>query len=93
MALMVRKVMENRRRQHTIVTAHKRRIRDEVIPKLRATKREWYDTSRRNKLSIQGRWNSQKAEVQGQQRCQQIKHKNAISAHKRRIKAELAKRR
>lgn len=93
MALMVRKVMENRRRQHTLVTAHKRRIRDEVIPQLRKTKREWYETSRLNKLSIQGRWNAQKSVVQGQQRSQQIKHKNAIAAHKRRIKAELARRR
>lgn len=93
MALMARKVMENRRRQHTLVTAHKRRIRDEVIPQLRKTKREWYETSRQNKLNIQGRWNSQKAKVQGQQRGQQIKHKNAIAAHKRRIRAELAKRR
>lgn len=85
--------MENKRRQHTLVTAHKRRIRDEIIPQLRKTKREWYDTSRRNKRSIQRRWNAQKAEVQGQQRGQQIKHKNAIAAHKRRIRAELAKRR
>ena len=92
MALMVRKVMENRRRQHAVVTAHKRRIRDEVIPQLRTTKREWYNTSRQNKLNIQRKWNAQKALVQGQQRGQQIKHKNAIAAHKRRIKAELAKR-
>lgn len=35
MALMVRKVMENRRRQYTLVTAHKKRVRGEVIPKLR----------------------------------------------------------
>ena len=93
MALMVRKVMENRRRQHALVTAHKRRIRDEVIPQLRKTKKDWYETSCRNKLNIQRKWNAQKAVVQGQQRGQQIKHKNAIAAHKRRIKAELAKRR
>jgi hypothetical protein len=93
MALMASKVMENRRRQHTLVTAHKRRIRDEVIPQLRKTKREWYEASRQNKLNIQRKWNAQKAEVQGQQRGMQIKHKNAIAAHKRRIKAELAKRR
>jgi hypothetical protein len=92
MALMARKVMENKRRQHELVTAHKRRIRDEVIPKLRTTKRDWYNTSRQNKLNIQRKWNAQKALVQGQQRSQQIKHKNAIAAHKRRIKAELAKR-
>ena len=85
--------MENRRRQHALVTAHKRRIRDEVIPQLRKTKKEWYETSCRNKLNIQRKWNAQKAVVQGQQRGQQIKHKNAIAAHKRRIKAELAKRR
>jgi hypothetical protein len=93
MALMVRKVMENRRRQHGLVTAHKRRIRFEVIPQLRKTKRDWYETSRQSKLSIQGRWNAQKTKVQGEQRAQQIKHKNSIVAHKRRIKAELAKRR
>ena len=90
---MVRKVMENKRRQHALVTGHKRRIRFEVIPRLMKTKREWYETSRCNKLEIQRRWNAQKAEVQGQQRIQQIKHKNTIVAHKRRIKVEIAKRR
>jgi hypothetical protein len=92
MALMSRKVMENKRRQHALVTAHKRRLRDEVLPKLRETKLEWYNNSRKNKLNIQRKWYAQKAEVQGQQRSQRIKHKNAIAAHKRRIKAELANR-
>ena len=93
MALMMRKVMENRRRQHSLVTAHKRRIRDEVLPQLRETKRNWYEASRRNKLDIKNRWNAQKASVQGKQRSQQIKHRNTIIAHKRRIKAELLRRR
>ncbi len=31
MALLSQKVLDNRRRQHALVTAHKRRIRDEVL--------------------------------------------------------------
>jgi hypothetical protein len=93
MALMMRKVMENRRRQHALVTAHKRKLRDEVLPQLRETKRNWYEASRRHKLEIKNKWNTQKASVQGKQRAQQVKHRNAIITHKRRIKAELLRRR
>jgi hypothetical protein len=86
------KVLENRKRQHTLVTAHKRRIRDEVNPKLRAAKRAWYDSSRENNSSIRRKWHDQKARVQGQQRSQKLKHRAAILAHKRRIRAEMARR-
>jgi hypothetical protein len=84
MALMMRKIMANRRLQHEKVTAHKRRLRDEVMPKLRQTKLDWFNASRKNKQDIQKKWNSQKALVQGQQ--------NAIINHKRRIRSEIAKR-
>ena len=36
MALLSQKILDNRRRQHAVVTAHKRRIRDEVRPQLMA---------------------------------------------------------
>lgn len=92
MARLTEKVLENRKRQHAYVTAHKRRIRDEVNPRLRATKRAWYDASLENNLSIKRKWHDQKARVQGQQRSQKQKHKAAILTHKRRIKAEMARR-
>lgn len=92
MARLSQKVLENRKRQHAFVTAHKRRIRDEVNPQLRAAKRTWYDASRENNLQIKRKWHDQKARVQEQQRSQKLKHKAAIRAHKRRIRAEMARR-
>jgi hypothetical protein len=42
-------VLDNKRRRHAYVLAHKRRIRDEVKPRLRAPKRAWWEGSCRNK--------------------------------------------
>ncbi len=93
MALLSQKILENRRRQHVLVTAHKRRIRDEVRPKLLQVKRAWSEGSRENNRKIKERWHAQKAKVAGIQRDQKILHKSKILAHKRRIRAELANRR
>jgi hypothetical protein len=93
MALLSRKILENRRRQHALVTAHKRRIRDEVRPKLLQVKRAWSESSRENNRKIKERWHAQKAKVGGMQRDQKILHNSKILAHKRRIRAELANRR
>jgi hypothetical protein len=93
MALLSRKILENRRRQHVLVTAHKRRIRDEVRPQLMQVKRAWSESSRENNRKIKERWHIQKAKVGGMQRDQKILHKSKILAHKRRIRAELANRR
>jgi hypothetical protein len=93
MAHLTQKVLENRKRQHAFVTAHKRRIRDEVNPQLRAAKRAWYDASRENNLSIKRKWHDQKTRVQGHQRDQKLRHKATILAHRRRIRAEMARRR
>ena len=93
MALLSRKILENRRRQHALVTAHKRRLRDEVRPKLQQVKRAWSESSRENNRKIKEKWHAQKARVSGIQRDQKILHKSKILAHKRRIRAELANRR
>jgi len=90
MARMMQKVLENRRRQHAFVTAHRRRIRDEVKPQLMAAKRAWSDASKEDKLKIKCKWHAQRSLVQETQRDQKIKHKVLIQSHKRRIKAELA---
>jgi hypothetical protein len=92
MARMTQKILENRRRQHAHVTAHKRRIRDEVKPKLAMAKRAWSDASKENNLKIKCKWHAQKMRVQALQRDQKIRHKAKIQAHKRRLRAELARR-
>jgi len=86
------KIMENRRRQHALVTAHKRKIRDEIRPKLSSTKREWYDSSRNNNRMIKERWHTQKTRVRDLQRGQKLLHKAKILAHKRRIREQLLNR-
>ena len=93
MALLSQKILENRRRQHVLVTAHKRRIRDEVRPKLRQVKIAWSESSRENKRKIREIWHTQKAKVSGIQRDQKCIQRSKILAHKRRIRAELANRR
>jgi hypothetical protein len=93
MALLSQKVLDNRKRQHALVTAHKRRIRDEVKPKLQATKRAWNDASHENNRMIRDRWHAQKAKVRTMQRDQKLRHKAKILAHRRRIRAEIASRR
>jgi hypothetical protein len=92
MARLARKVLENRRKQHAYVTAHKRRIRDEVKVQLRNTKRSWFEASTENNLLIKRKWHAQKSRVQGQQRNQKLRHKAAIMDHKRRIREEMARR-
>jgi len=93
MALLTHKVLENRRRQHAVVTAHKRKIRDEVNPQLQSVKRAWRDKSQESNLKIRLTWHSQKMRVQGLQRNQKLAHKAKVVAHKRRLRDELAKRR
>ena len=92
MALLSQKILENRRRQHALVTAHKRRIRDEVRPKLRQVKIAWNESSRENNRKIKERWHAQKAKVGVIQMEQKRIHKSKILAHKRRIRAVLANR-
>lgn len=93
MALLSQKILDNRRRQHAVVTAHKRRIRDEVRPALMQTKRAWYESSRENNRKIKERWHTQRAKVRDIQRTQKLIHRAKILAHKRRIRDELANRR
>ncbi len=93
MAHLTQNVLENRRRQHAISTAHKRRIRDVVNPQLRAVKRAWRDASQNSNQRIRLKWHNQKMRVQGLQRNQRLVHKAKILAHKRRIRDELARRR
>ena len=93
MAYLTHKVLENRRRQHAAVTAHKRKIRDEVNPQLRAVKRAWWYKSQESNLKIRLTWHNQKMRVQGLQRNQKLAHKSKVLAHKRRLREELAKRR
>jgi len=92
MARLARKVLENRRKQHAYVTAHKRRIRDEVKVQLQDAKRSWYEASIENNLLIKHKWHAQKTRVQGQQRSQKLRHKALILNHKRRIRDEMARR-
>ena len=93
MALLSQKVLDNRRRQHAVVTAHKRRIRDEVLPSLMATKRAWYEGSRENNQKIKERWYTQRVKVRDLQRTKKLIHKAKILAHRRRIRNEMANRR
>jgi hypothetical protein len=85
--------MENRRRQHALVTAHKRRIRDEVRPQLQQVKRRWFEASQESNRKIKEKWYVQRAKVRGLQRDQKLRHKAKILAHRRRIRAEMAARR
>jgi hypothetical protein len=87
------KILDNRRRQHSLVVAHKRKLRDEVLPRLRGVKKAWYYSSNENNRKIRERWHAQKALVSGKQREQTLKHKAKILAHRRRIRAEMANRR
>ncbi len=93
MALLAQKVLENKRRQHTLVTAHKRRIRDEVRPQLRSVKRSWYDASRESNRKIRERWYSQRTRVRAAQRDVKLRHKAKILAHRKRLRTEMASRR
>lgn len=93
MALLSQKILDNRRRQHAQVTAHKRRIRDEVRPALMQTKRTWYENSRNNNLKIKHRWHSQRTSVKTIQRTQRLIHRAKILAHKKRIRSDMVKRR
>ncbi|TFH53459.1 MAG: hypothetical protein E4G89_00940, partial [Methanothrix sp.] len=77
-------VLDNRRRQHALVTAHKRRIRDEVLPALMQTKRAWYESSREDNRKIKERWHAQRTKVRVIQRTQRLIHKAKMLAHKRR---------
>ncbi len=90
---LTRKVLENRKRQHAIVIAHKRKIRDEINPYLREKRREWYESSRQNRLSIKAKWIAARSNARAQLRAQQLKHKEVIRAHRSRIMLEVAKRR
>ncbi|MFZ3149073.1 MAG: hypothetical protein WA137_08520 [Methanothrix sp.] len=92
MALLSQKVLENRRRQHAVVTAHKRRIRDEVRPALMQTKRAWYESSHENNRKIKERWHVQRKKVRDVQRTQRFIHRAKILAHRRRIRTEMANR-
>jgi len=92
MALLSQKVLDNRRRQHALVTAHKRKIRDEVLPALMQTKRTWYVSSRNNNRKIKERWHAKRTTVRVIQRTQRLIHKAKILAHKRRIRSEMANR-
>jgi len=93
MALLSQKILDNRRRQHAVVTAHKRKIRDEIRPSLMQTKRAWFESSRQSNRMIKDKWHTQKAKVSDMQRTQKLIHKAKILAHKRRIRSELASRR
>jgi len=93
MALLSQKILDNRRRQHAVVTAHKRRIRDEVLPQLMQTKRAWYEGAKRSNRMIKDRWHTQKVKVRDMQRMQKLIHRAKILAHKRRIRDEMANRR
>jgi len=86
------KILENRRRQHILVTAHKRKIRDEIRPALMGTKREWYESSRKNNRMIKERWHTQKTRVRDLQRSQKMLHKAKILAHRRRIREQMINR-
>ena len=93
MALLSQKILDNRRRQHAVVTTHKRKIRDEIRPSLMQTKRDWFESSRQSNRMIKDKWHTQKAKVSDMQRTQKLIHKAKILAHKRRIRSELASRR
>ncbi|HWQ20266.1 MAG TPA: hypothetical protein VN455_10855 [Methanotrichaceae archaeon] len=90
---MSRKILENKRRQHTVVLAHKRKLRDEINPHLRAKKQEWSESSKSNKIAIRSKWIAARDGARAQLRKQQLKHKMVISGHKARIRLEIAKRR
>lgn len=93
MAILSQKILDNRRRQHAVVTAHKRKIRDEVRPSLMQTKRSWYESSRRSNQMIRERWHSKKTKVRDMQRLQKLIHKAKILAHKKKIRNDMANRR
>jgi len=92
MTPLSRKILDNRRRQHDLVTIHKRRIRDEVRPRLQSVKRDWNFAACENNRMIRERWQSQKSRVRSLQRAQKIRHKATILAHRKRIRAEIAAR-
>ncbi|VVB68284.1 Uncharacterised protein [uncultured archaeon] len=93
MALLAQKVLENRRRQHALVTGHKRKIRDEVRPRLMQAKRSWYESSRESNRKIRERWHHQRTRVRAAQRDVKLRHKAKILAHRRRLRREMASRR
>lgn len=93
MAILAQKVLENRRRQHALVTMHKRRIRDEVRPQLMQAKRSWYESSLESNRKIRERWHLQRARVRAAQRDVKLRHKAKILAHRRRLRTEMANRR
>jgi hypothetical protein len=88
-----RKVLENKRRQHAVVLSHKRKIRDEINPYLRAKKQEWNEASKSNKITIRSKWIAARDSARAHLREQQLRHKSVIRGHKERIRQEIAKRR
>lgn len=92
MTPLSQKVLDNRRRQHAQVTAHRRRIRDEVRPALMQTKRNWYESSRNNNHNIKIKWHAQRKGVRMIQRSQRLIHRAKILAHRRRIRSDMANR-
>jgi hypothetical protein len=93
MAILSQKILDNRRRQHSVVTAHKRKIRDEIRPSLMQTKRSWYESSNKSNQMIKSRWHAQKTKVRAAQRAQKLIHKAKILEHRKKIRSEMSNRR
>jgi hypothetical protein len=92
MTPLSQKILDNRRRQHAQVTAHKRKIRDEVRPALMQTKRNWYENSRNNNRNIKLKCHAQRKSVRMIQRTQRLIHRAKILAHRRKIRSDMANR-
>lgn len=87
MTPMSGKILENRRKQHAAVLAHKRKIRDEVRPHLRTKRLEWKEAATHHKVRIRSEWVKTMTQARGRQREVRIQHKELVAAHMRKMMA------
>lgn len=79
------RIMENRRIQHAKVTAHRMRLRDEILPYLRSRREEMACKAASHRLRIKRAWRESLAKSTGHMRDVRRKHISTIALHKRRL--------
>jgi hypothetical protein len=72
------KILENKRRQHSVVIMHKRKIRDEVKPHLKLKKQEWKAATVGHKIRIRNEWVRKVSAARAPLREQKRKHRSII---------------
>lgn len=83
--------MENRKIQHSKVVAHRIRLRDEILPYLRARRREMSCKAAAHRIKIKTAWRESLANSTTHMLNVRRRHISTIALHKKRL-AELRSR-